>query len=450
MNMKARVKPSQWLGVGLAVSLACPGAGFAADATEQAITDLQKQVEKLQQEIERLKAEKESGQPAEVPSRGEDRALLQQDFFKAKGLSIGFYGEAKYRFPEKGSAVFDPHRFVLTPSYQINDWLFFNSEVELEHGGVDETPGTTGSGTSRSKFDGELELEQFYVDILIDEHFNVRSPGIDLMPIGRINPYHEPTVFYSVDRPQLYRQIIPSTWFEPSMSVFGKITDTLDYKLQVSTGMEDRIRGSTAPGITGGSGMRGARPRLRRTDESDLAYSARLSYKGIPGLDTSTSFYITQVEGFQQRNSTIALWDIEALYRIPRTDLELRGDFAYWHISSPENLLANNDIDPSNDVGDRMFGYYVEAAYHFWPEAWRQGKGAEMDLVPFVRYSDIRTQSDMPSGTMALDDGSTNRKYITTGVSYFLNRNFVVKADWNKNLENSEDESFQLGAGVFF
>lgn len=410
-----------------------------------AIEELQKQIKALQEQVELLKEERSYEENAP-----ED--LLGPGFFKSKGLSIGFYGEAKYRVPESGNGKFDPHRFVLTPSYQINDWLVFNSEIELEHGAVDES-----SNSGRNRFDGELELEQFYVDILINDHFNIRSPGIDLMPVGRINLNHEPTVFYSTERPELYREIIPSTWFEPSVGIFGKVTDTLDYKLQVSTGLEDSIDGVASPGITATSGIRSARPRLRRTSESNLAYSGRLHYHGVRGLDTSTSFYVTQVEGFRDE-STLALWNVEALYRVPKTKLELRGDFAWWNISDPENLVANNNPSTTDDVGDTMYGWYVEAAYHFWPETWKGGRGQNMDLVPFIRYSDIVTQSGLPSGATEVMNGTTNKDFVTTGLAYFLNSNFVLKADWRHNLNGSavtetqsaNQDYFQLGAGIFF
>ena len=412
-------------------------------------------IEKMQMEIERLKGEiqqlKEGRSLSEGNATGADsfgRELLQ-----GKGLSIGFYGEAKYRFPEAGSDTFDPHRFVLTPTYELADWLIFNSELEFEHGGIDES-----TGTSRSRFDGEIEIEQFFVDILIDEHFNVRSLGIDLVPVGRINKYHEPTVFYSTERPELYREIIPTTWFEPAAGIFGKVVEGLDYQVMVSTGLEDAISGTTSPGISAGGGMRSARPRLRRADESNLAYSGRLHYNGLPGFDASTSFYVTEVEGSGGATSALGLWDIEALYRVPNTGLELRGEFAYWWIDKPENLVVNNNASLTDDVGDQMYGWYVEAAYHFWPEAWKEGRGRNMDLVPFVRYSDIVTQSGLSSGSVKLDDGSTNKDFLTVGLAYFLNPNFVVKADYRWNLNGSSatatsganQDYFQLGAGVFF
>jgi hypothetical protein len=436
-----------------AVSLAvCSCSSAMAQQVDAAkVRELEQQLKALTEEVERLK----EGPPASK----EDEEMLKKGLFRSKGLSIGFYGEAKYRFPEEATASFDPHRFVLTPSYQIAEWLYFNSEIEFEHGGIDER-----SGTSRSRFDGEIELEQFYVDILINEHFNIRSLGIDLVPVGRINKHHEPTVFYSTERPELYREIIPSTWFEPSVGVFGKVVDDLDYQLMVSTGVEDSIASQAGPGVTAANGFRDARPRIRAADESNPALSGRLHFTGIPGLDASTSFYVTEMQGYQNAQSWVALGDIELSYRVPRTGLELRGDFAYWHIDKPENLVANNNTNSSgvlilnDDVGKAMYGWYVEAAYHFWPEAWKEGRGREMDLVPFVRYTDIVTQTRLNPGSVKNDNGSTNKDFLTVGMAYFLNQNFVLKADYRFNLNGSEaveksaanQDYFQIGMGVFF
>jgi hypothetical protein len=442
-----------------AATLVASGTAFAQNSSE--IEELKRQVKALQEQVETMK----EGPKADPASEG----LLKERFFKGKGLTIGFYGEAKYRAPESGPNTFDPHRFVLVPSYQISDWLVFNSELELEHGGVDEI-----GADRRSRFAGELELEQMYVDVLLNEHFNIRSLGIDLVPVGRINKFHEPVTFYSTERPELYREIIPSTWMEPSMSIYGKIVEGWNYQVMVSAGIEDfDPRSNTGTparatsGINATGGFREARPGLRPADVNTLAYAGRVHYNGLPGLDASASTYITQVEGLAG-DSFVALWDIEALYRLPNTGLELRGDFAFWHIDEPENLVATqNNIAanaPSNapnrgdDVGDRMYGWYVEAAYHLWPEAWREGRGRDMDFVPFVRYSSIHTQSELPDGGVYRDDGTANRDFLTFGFAYFLNANFVIKADYRHNLDGTavsalnaaSQDYFQLGAGVSF
>lgn len=422
-----------------------------------AIAEMRKEIQALREEVSRLKAASTvpAAATATATTAGADpnekANLLSEGFFKSKGLSLGFYGESKYRIPEVGADSFDAHRYVLTPGYEIADWLIFNSELELEHGGVDESTGRS------SRFTGELEIEQFYVDILLNDHFNIRSLGIDLVPVGRINTTHEPTTFYSTERPELYREIIPSTWMEPSIGAFGKITDTLDYRVMLSTGLEDFSSSASGAGITAVSGMRNARPRLRAADESKLGYTGRLHYNGIKGLDASTSVYHSQSEGFNQRDLSLTLWDIEAQYRLPGTGLELRGDFAYWWIGNSQNLIANNNAVLTDDVGNAMYGWYVESAYHLWPKAWSEGRGAKMDFVPFLRFSQIVPQTGLSSASM-LNDGTANRDFLTFGASWFLNEHFVLKGDYRMNLDSSSTSAtsaasqdyFQMGVGMFF
>src|SRR5688500_993591 len=168
MNKKTTLLTAASLSLG-----ACSAYGQASNTD---IEELTKQVQSLQKQVQTIK----EGPRADAEAEG----LLTDRFFKGKGLTIGFYGESKYRIPESGPNSFDPHRFVLTPTYQINDWLVFNSEIEFEHGGIDEN-----APAARSRFGGEVEIEQMYVDILLNEHFNIRSLGIDLVPVGRINKY---------------------------------------------------------------------------------------------------------------------------------------------------------------------------------------------------------------------------------------------------------------------
>ena len=58
------------------------------------------------------------------------------------GLKIGAYGELRFGAQQNPDAKgqwqtgFDAARLVLLPTYQFNDNIIFNSEIEFEHGGV--------------------------------------------------------------------------------------------------------------------------------------------------------------------------------------------------------------------------------------------------------------------------------------------------------------------------
>ncbi len=278
---------------------------FPLSAEPPTLESLQKQIAAQQAEIQDLKQKvgemkADRGEPTpEKNAEHKDLADFSMNYrsgglLKAGGAKLGVYGETRLTMQRSSDAVFDPHRLVLLPSYQINDFLVFNAEIEFEHGGVDDTDGVKSeSNTSSSRFDGEVEIEQMYVDWLINEHFNLRSLGIDVVPVGRINLYHEPTYFYSADRPELYTNIIPSTWMEPGFGFYGKITDVLDYRFMLSQGLEDT---NSSAGITA-AGIRNARPALRRAANSNLGYSGRVAYNPTwaKGFQGSTSFYHTDV-----------------------------------------------------------------------------------------------------------------------------------------------------------
>jgi len=78
--------------------------------------------------------------------------------------------------------------------------------------------------------------------------------------------------------------------------------------------------------------------------------------------------------------------------------------------------------------------------------------------VPFVRYSSIATQSEMLPGSAKLNDGNANRDFLTVGAAYFLNPNFVIKADYRMNLDDTaatatsaaSQDYVQLGVGMAF
>ncbi|MGA2129097.1 MAG: hypothetical protein ABSG76_23445, partial [Xanthobacteraceae bacterium] len=155
----------------------------------------------------------------------------------AAGLSIGAYGELRFGAMQNPAAGgqwqngFDAARMVLLPTYQITDNIIFNAEIEFEHAG-------TGFDAD-DKLHGTAEIEQIWIDFKIVDQFNLRAPGIDLIPIGYINQHHEPTQFYSVFRPDLYNGLIPSTWKAPATSVYGRIAEGLSYQIQASSSLED-------------------------------------------------------------------------------------------------------------------------------------------------------------------------------------------------------------------
>ena len=82
--------------------------------------------------------------------------------------------------------------------------------------------------------------------------------------------------------------------------------------------------------------------------------------------------------------SSLTMFDSEFRYRIPNTGLELRGEGVFVTFGNPANLRANNDSDPTNNVGKTMYGYSGEIAYHFPLGTILH---SEWEAVPFYRYT---------------------------------------------------------------
>ncbi|MGY4310259.1 hypothetical protein ACVIJ6_007502 [Bradyrhizobium sp. USDA 4369] len=378
-------------------------------------------------------------------------------------MRIGMYGEIKLGSMQNPAANgqwqngFDMARLVLLPTYQVNDYITFNAELEWEHGGT--------AFDNDDKLHGAVEVEQAFFDVKFNDHFTLRSPGIDLIPISFINLYHEPTLFYSVQRPELANGLIPTTWYAPSAGFYGKIVDGLNYQFQVSQSAEDfgddfAHRGDNGhinsggyeAGISGSEALALSRAPIGdfRQLSNQLAYTLRLSYSPsfLPGFAGSSAIYYspnvtprgayaTQPDGTEVPlgKNAMTIFNTEARYRVPNTGLELRAEYAHVNFSNPENLRANNDLDDTNNVGKNMWGYSGEIAYHFRAPN-------DYDIVPFYRYTRQNFQtsgmlgSDLTNGLNNIT-GSGDMTFHDVGVAVFPNPSLVYKLNYTKVIDRS-------------
>ncbi len=394
------------------------------------------------------------------------------------GLSIGAYGEMAFGFQQNPAALgqwqngFDAHRLVLLPTYQITENIIFNAEIEFEHAGT----GFDGD----DKLHGTAEIEQVWVDFKIMDQFNWRAPGIDLIPFGYINEHHEPTQFYSVMRPELYNGLIPSTWKAPASSIYGIITEGLTYTIQASSSLEDfgddfgaRTDANTVPpypigyvaGIDGASALGFSLP--ARGDfkqlSNDIGVAVQLAYSPsmLPGFAGTTSFYYTPNttprgayadNGMLLGRSSLSMFDSEFRYRIANTGWEARAEYVIAEFGSPSNLRANNDSDPTNNVGKSMYGYSAELAYHL---PLGNILNSDWELVPFYRYTFQNFQTAGYAGTdVNAPTGAGQTRFHNVGIAVFPSPQIVLKLTWQKVMNDdpfgARSDSLLGGVGFFF
>lgn len=356
----------------------------------------------------------------------EEFSLPEEGMEGSSRLSIHGYGELHYNNPDTGSMVpdsdtpaqMDFHRMVWGLSYQFNDRISLHTEVDFEHAAT------------------ELELEFAYLDFLIHPAFNVRT-GSMLMPVGTLNEFHEPPLFYSVERPYVQAYIIPTTWNEGGAGIFGSPAPGVKYRIYLVSGLD-------ASGFSAGTGIRGGRSKVAEAPSEDLAVVGRVEYVGLPGLQVGISGYTGDAAQGDEAlgDAGVTILEADLFYSI--YGFEVRGLYAVISIDDAEAISAAT----GDTIGEELVGMYIEGAYHLLPLIL---PNTEQDLVVFVRWEQFNTQDKVPSGLT--EDPINDRTILTFGASYYPVPEVALKADierWEDDAPDSTGNRFNLGVAYMF
>ena len=312
-------------------------------------------------------------------------------------VSIGGYAEHHLNLLDDATDIIDAHRYVLFINNEFTDRLRFISELELEHS-------IAGEGQP-----GEIELEQAFIQFQYAASHRVNI-GQHLIPVGILNETHEPDTFYGVERNRVETEVIPSTWWETGLQFQGEISPGLTYDLGVHSGLfVENFR------------IRSGRQRSALATADDFAYTGRLKYTGVPGLEVAATLnYQTDItQSTFDESAAAILYAAHVIYN--SGDFGLRALYSGWQIDNDE-FEANGSDSPQ--------GWYIEPSYKVTNE-----------LGVFARYSEVDpARGDRPTQL-------TNQ--VDLGFNYWLHPQVVLKADYQNNLEDGAD-GFNLGVGWSF
>jgi hypothetical protein len=102
------------------------------------------------------------------------------------------------------------------------------------------------------------------------------------------------------------------------------------------------------------------------------------------------------------------------------------GDGVYVTFGNPANLRANNDTDPTDNVGKSIYGAYGEVAYHIPLGTILH---SEWEAVPFYRYTYQNFQTGGFAGTdLNMPTGAGQMQFHNVGVAVFPSPQIVLKA----------------------
>ncbi|MGR8932704.1 MAG: hypothetical protein ACU836_18960 [Gammaproteobacteria bacterium] len=401
----------------------------AAPATNQVQT-LERKTNVLSEEVEKLRTELVIPEETQYKSQYGLGPAASKVYQVGKGLSIGGYGEANYQAivsdePGNSKDNADFERMVLYVGYKFSDSILFNSEIEFEHASTDQG--------------GSVSVEFAALDFFIDPMANIRA-GMVLLPMGFINPIHEPPFYFGNNRPLVENQIIPSTWREIGAGLFGEILPGLTYTTYVVNGLDASDFSS--------SGIRSGRQKGSKAKADDLAFVGRMDYApaALPGLVVGGSAYLGnsgQDQSFAGQKADVFTQLYEAHVEWKYRGIEFRT-LGSWGFIDDANLLSQAK---GETIGSENFGWYAEVGYDvmpfFMPDSTQY-------LAPFFRYEMLDTIAEAPAGFA--DDLTKDQRIFQFGVNYKPIPNVVVKADYRNFDSEGGDlpDDFNLGVGFIF
>ena len=406
--------------VGLALGLCTMAAVAATPSMEEMWAIIQQQ----QAEIAQLKAQlasadaeiKETNVKVEATANVVEQTVTSGGQTLASSwterTTIGSYGEMHYNNLNdqndtgKDKDEIDFHRFVLYLGHEFSDTTRMFSEVELEHS-------IAGDGQN-----GEIELEQAYIEHDLNSTTHLKA-GLFLIPVGILNQTHEPDTFYGVERNNVEKNIIPTTWWAGGLSLNGEIAPGWSYDTAFTSGLK-------LDADDGQFKIRDGRQKVSEAEASDPAYTANFKYTGIAGLELGATLQYQQdlYQGKYMDDVDAILYSAHIAYR--NGPFGLRAVAASWDIDNAINNIAEG--------ADQQEGWYIEPSWLLL-----------RDLGFFARYSEWDNQAG--------GGGDSQFSEWDVGFNYWLLEHVVFKMDYqfqDAPSDQAELEGLNLGVGWSF
>jgi len=406
----------------------------AAIDLEKVVREQGEMIKKLEGEVDRLRAQGDTDLERDVTeylsaTEAETREQLPSSVggtpLWGQRVRLGGYFTTQYRDNGDGIPVeFDFLRLVPKIQAQIAEGITFETEIEIEGGGAD-----VGFLT-----DNEILVE--YAELtfaLLDEKLDFVA-GLILLPWGRFNLYHDDPLNDLPDRPLVSRYIGSVTAQQPGVAVQGTFEPGpgwfLDYDVALVQGFHD--------GFSTANGVRDARPSFRADNNDNKQVFGRvvvtppLSFVDVLELGGSFTYGEWDAAGDLSDYG----WGIDLF--VKRGPFRFTGEYMWLRIDQPGGAPVT---DPQ-----RQNGWYVEAAYDFFPASWR-GKHlllteeSTFTIVVRVEALDLNEATD---GTTLRDDISQ----VTIGFAFRPVRRTVIKVSYA--FVDSDLTGFQSGEADTF
>jgi len=326
--------------------------------------------------------------------------------------TIGGYGNAFYqRNSRTQTANINLERFVLFTGHKFTNKISFFSELEVEDAKV-----------SGGESGGEVAVEQAYLKFNLNANQYIVA-GLFLPRIGILNENHLPNTFNGNERDYVETFIIPSTWRELGVGLYGSLNNLpVNYSVGLVSGLSSEM-------FEHGSGIREGRFEGRNATGNNLALTAALQfYQG--DFKAQVSGYYGGTVGVSKRKADslglqagifgtpVAMGEADLQYVSNGFSVKVLGTL----VSIPDADKINRAY--ANNTPKTEYGAYAEVGYDLMHSS---GSAKNKQLIVFVRDEKLNMNASIPSN--GVTDGTLNQNYVVAGLSYLPIRNVAIKGD---------------------
>lgn len=386
---------------------------------------------------------------------GYGEAVMIRNFYSDNYLR--YSNSEKYK-DAKSHGRFDLPHVVFYVGYNFGRGWSMGTEIEFEHGGtesameIEEEEG--GEYESEVERGGEIALEQFWIQKSFNPYVNLRM-GHLIVPVGLTNGSHTPTEFFGVYRPEGESTILPCTWHETGVSIWGR-TRHWRYEVLFLPGL-DSDRFNDKEWIKGGAGS----PYEFKIGNS-YAGAVRIDNYSVRGLRIGVSGYMgnsfrnslmpSEAEKDKEVTGTVAIGSVDFHYDAHHWIA--RGHFDYGHLSDADRIssynkgLRKDSPSPQTNVASAALAAGVEAGYDLFSQV-RKLRENDRKLYLFGRYE---YYDSMYQTTASIGDQKwCERQRVAVGLNYFPMKSIVVKAEYsNRILKSSYNNEPSLAIGIAY
>lgn len=352
--------------------------------------------------------------------------------------AIGGYMEANYQYlSENGISEghqFQMRRLSIFLSSSISKRIKFLSEIEFEDGAK------------------EISIEFASMDIEFAPLLNVRG-GIVLNPIGAFNQNHDGPKWEFVDRPVSATQMLPATWSNAGVGLFGKKYTgdwVFAYEAYLTNSFDDKIISNPENKTF----LPASKENIERFEESfngSPLFTGKVAVKNQRMGELGISYMGGAYNKFEDdgivldKKRKVNVFSIDFNTTIPKLSTYINGEWAWVHVDIPDTY--------TEQYGRNQAGGFIDLVQPILKRRMFGFERATLNVAARIEYVDWNKDKFKSTG----QDISDEIFSIVPAISWRPTPQTVIRLNyryaWQKDLLGnppSKIAGIQLGVSTYF